>query len=163
MKKEMNKIIKIIVFIVIASFPFITVTQSIGLDTFLDSFENPDKYIYIKQGGNNIQTTFNQNQYFLIQKTSHPDFNVQESDIILYCEAEGGINYNKIHHINRIGAIKRYHVYNEEQKYDENPIYSSQILGKVVKIIDNNIWNELSMKIWEISINNLNPHKILSY
>ena len=43
--------------------------------------------------------------------------------------------------------------------YKENnakSFYETSVVGKVVGVIDNNIWNSLSLKTWDMSINNLN-------
>lgn len=40
--------------------------------------------------------------------------------------------------------------------FGDEPIYENQIIGKVIGNVDNNLWNTISMKIWDISIHNLN-------
>jgi hypothetical protein len=156
--KEMNDKIKnmlqIIVFICLTALPFITVTNILGIETFLDSFENPDSYVCYKDSGNLVGLKTDSDRYILLQKTNHPDFNIEKSDIVLYCKIDGEIACEEVSSITGIGNFRRYLTKNYLE-YDEEVIYQSQIIGKVIKIIDNNIWNEMSLKIWEISINNL--------
>ena len=85
-KRIIKTVIKIWIFISIASLPFITVTQIIGMDAFLDSFENPDHYICLKDKNNVYGSKTKTGEYMIIQKSSHPDFNVKKSDTIIYCK-----------------------------------------------------------------------------
>lgn len=67
------------------------------------------------------------------------------------------VKYNvvKIFDIKGVGRYTKYHI-NRESNNNEKPIFKSQIIGKVIKVVDGNIWSELSIKIWEITIHNLN-------
>ena len=159
MRESIKNLIQILVFISIASLPFISVTNILGLETFLDSFENPESYICFKNTNqiSGIQT--NQESYIIIQTSKHPKFILEESDSILYYKIDGEIVCTKIDEIVGVGTFKKYYIDNGEESFTEYPIYENQIIGKIVKAVDNNIWNELSIKLWEISINNLNPRK----
>jgi hypothetical protein len=159
MKEPIKNLLQILVFISIASLPFISMTNILGIETFLDSFENPEAYICFKDRNqiSGIQT--NQESYIIIQISDHPSFVLEESDSILYYEMNGKIVCTKIHEIAGIGTSRKYYIEENEESFKEYPIYENQIIGKVVKVVDNNIWNELSIKLWEISINNLNPRK----
>jgi hypothetical protein len=45
---------------------------------------------------------------------------------------------------------------------DYKQIHKSQVVGKIINIIDGNIWNSISIKMWETSINTLNIGAILA-
>ena len=145
MKEILKKIVKPSIFLVFILTPFIYTTQTIGLNIFLDSFEKPDYYLYINNNEN----------YLIIQKSSHPDFSLKKGDTILFWE-NNDITYNRINQVTGIGAWKIYYITNENNSTKEKPVYSRQIIGKIIKITDNNLYNEISMKIWEIAIHNLN-------
>ena len=81
-EKIKRDVVKIIVFITLVNLPFISVTQILGLDIFFDSFENPKSYQYFK---NNMIDTI-QNKYFVLQKSSHPDFSMSTGDSIIYIQ-----------------------------------------------------------------------------
>ena len=159
-KRIIKNAIKVCIFISLASFPFITITQMIGMNTFLDSFENPEHYICLQDKDNSLGSNIKNGEYIIIQKSSHPEFSVKKSDSIIYCKNGGGIACDKIHYISNIGAIRRYHTA-EENDIKGQPIYKSQIIGKVINVTDGNIWNSISIKIWETSIHNLNLRALL--
>jgi len=160
-KRIIKNAIKICIFISLASFPFITVTQIIGMDTFLDSFENPEHYVCLQDKDNSLGSNTKNGEYIIIQKSSHPEFSVKNSDSIIYCKNGGGIACDKIHYINNIGAIRRYCT-TEENDITSQPIYKSQIIGKIINVVDGNIWNSISIKIWETSIRSLNLRALLA-
>lgn len=152
-KKLVKNAIKFAVFILITSLPFLTATYILGVDTFLDSFEHPEYYICIQDKENALGLNTKNGEYAIIQKSSHPDFCVSESDSIIYSNNDGEVAYHKIEGIEHIGALKRY--FTEENSLNDS-ICQEQIIGKVVNIIDNNIWNSISVTVWEVSIESLN-------
>ena len=161
LKKIVKHAIKLCVFIILASLPFITVTQIIGLDIFLDSFENPEYYLCLQDKGNLFGVNIKNGEYVITQKSSHPEFNIKKSDTIIYSKNDGNIECNKVYCVYNTGAIKRYQT-TEENDIINKPIYESQIIGKVINVIDDNIWNSISIKIWETSIQNLNLRALLA-
>jgi len=162
MKKNIKKILKPIIFLTFAILPFISATQTMSMETFLDSFENPDFYICVESNNNLIQSAANDGDYIIIQKSSHPEFNLENNDNIIYIKNQGGLASELIHHTNSIGGIKRYYTTDENNELNEKPIYEGQIVGKIVKIVDNNLWNSISIKIWDISIHQLNINALLT-
>ena len=162
MKKIMKHAIKICIFILLANLPFITAVQIISMETFLDSFENPDYYICFESNSNLIQSAAKDGDYIIIQKSSHPDFKIKEKDNIIYLKGKGELACSRIHHSIYIGAIKKYYTTDENNKISSNPIYENQIVGKIVKIVDNNLWNTISMKIWDTSIHELNVNALFA-
>ena len=161
MKKIITNLIKICSFISLASLPFISITQILGIEAFLDSFENPSYYICLQDKDNTIGLNTKNEDYIIIQKSSHPEFNIKKSDTIIYCKNNGTITCNKIYNINNIGAIKIYYITGENDVINK-PIYENQIIGKIITIVDNNIWNFFSIKIWDLSIHNLNLRTLLT-
>jgi uncharacterized membrane protein len=149
MKKIIKNTIKICIFISLASLPFITMTQIIGMNIFLDSFENPDCYICLQDNDNSLGLKENIGDYIIIQRSSHPEFEVENTDFVLYYDFNGELTCNKVDSISAINSINRY-------KITDELIYPQQIVGKVINVIDDNIWNSISITIWDTSINSLN-------
>ncbi len=162
MKGKTKNILKICVFILLANLPFLSATQLIGMDVFLDSFESPEEYVYFQIDEQFIGGIKNDDDYLILQRTNHPDFTLNEGDTILYRNGNDIVACNKIYSISCIGAIKKYHVTNVGDSLLDYPVYNYQIIGKVVSIVDNNLWNILSIKLWDISIHNLNAHALLT-
>ena len=161
-KKVLKDIIKICVFIALANLPFITITQLIGMDTFLDSFENPEHYHYVQNSEFSMEPNTKDEDYTLLQISSHPTFTIEKGDIILYCKNDGETACHRVHHVNYIGSIKRYHTKDDNNHLGDEPVYENQIIGKVISDVDNNLWNTISMKIWDISIHNLNVRALFT-
>jgi len=156
MKENLKKIIKLSIFLIVASLPFLTMTQIIGMETFLDSFEHPESYICLENNGKMFGTKTESGEYILLQRASHPDFKIKESDTVIYCNYNGEIACSQIKEKEYyMSSIKRYSPINSNKQEGEI-IFENQIIGKVVKTIDENLWTALSIKLWEISIYNLN-------
>jgi SOS-response transcriptional repressor LexA len=156
MRKIIKNALKLCIFISLASLPFITAAQIISMDTFLDSFEKPEYYICLEGKNNLIQSAAKDGDYIIIQKSTHPDFKINDDDNILYIKDKDQLACSRIDHSSCIGSIKRYYITDENNKVSNSPIYEVQIVGKIVKIVDNNLWNSISMKIWDVSIHELN-------
>lgn len=152
--------LKLIIFITFTSFPFLTVTQLIGMDTFLDSFENSEDYLCLQNDGF-FASKINKKDHIIIQKSSHPDFKIKNGDSIIFWNNDGDIICNKLERIDNVGSLKRYDsINNKDEK--QLPIYENQIIGRVINTVDNNIWFSISLKIWDISIQNLNFNSFLT-
>jgi signal peptidase I len=161
-KKTVKSIIKLFVFISLVNLPFITIIQMVGMGAFLDSFENPECYMYLSAGGHSMEPNIRDGDYIILQKSSYPSFSVNEGDVVLYCKEEGGIVCHRVYSISYIGSVKRYHTVGDSNDFADKPIYENQILGKVVGAVGNNLWNMISMKIWDISIHNLNVNALFT-
>ncbi|MCK5112845.1 MAG: hypothetical protein KAQ84_04820 [Thermoplasmatales archaeon] len=153
-KKVANNLLKICAFIAIVNLPFITITQLIGMNAFLDSFDFPESYQYFKSNKLDMDNT--DENYLVLQKASHPDFSIIKGDEILYLKDEGGLICRRVYHVSKQEEIKKYYTLNFNEDINGEPIYDHQIIGKIVSVVDNNVWNTLSLKVWDISINNLN-------
>ncbi|MDH7517587.1 MAG: hypothetical protein QHH19_04505 [Candidatus Thermoplasmatota archaeon] len=154
MKRLTKTLLKLIIFSTLLNLPLLTIIHIIGIDAFLDSFENPDVYHVIATDIYSLYINTGQEKYILLQKASHPRFYVKNGDTILYYNNEGKTACNKVYQINSAGTIKTYDVTGEN--IGETPIYETQIYGKVLCFIDSNPWNILSIKIWEISTHTTN-------
>ncbi|MEM4258617.1 MAG: hypothetical protein QXL17_05640 [Candidatus Thermoplasmatota archaeon] len=151
-KKTTNHIIKFVAFLIIANLPFLTMTNILGFNGFIDSFINHTYYTYYKTDELGIK---NRNTpYLIIQKATHPQFSINIGDTIFYIKNNGDLICSSVDNVQIEEIIERYHVINPEK--NDELVYPSQILGKVVSTIDDNPWNSLSLKIWDLSINNLN-------
>ena len=162
MKGRSKNILKICVFVLLANLPFLSATQLIGMDVFLDSFESPQEYLYFQADEQLMGSIKNNDDYLILQRTNHPEFTLNEGDTILYSNENYIVTCNKIHSVSCIGTLKKYHVVNVDDSLADCPIYDYQIIGKVVSIVDNNLWNILSIKLWDVSIHNLNAHALLT-
>ena len=149
-----KKLIKICVIILFANLPFLTVNYLIGGDVFYDSFDHPESYIYVKS--NNLDVNTNHEGYLIIQKTSHQDFSLSKGDIILYLKEGGSLVCQRVYCTAKKTGIDRYYTLDSQDNINENPVYDYQVIGKIVRIVDDNVWNGFSLKIWDMSINNLN-------
>ena len=133
-----------------------------SIDTFLDSFENPEDYIFFKSNTELLYSTVKEGEYIIILKTSHPDFEIKENDDIIYINEEGDLAYSKIRYSTSLGSTKKYYTAKGNNKINFNPIYESQIVGKIIKIVDNNLWNSISINMWDISIHQLNVNALIT-
>jgi hypothetical protein len=149
-KENIKTAVKTLIFLSITALPFLTLTNVIGIDTFLDSFENPENYTYFKNNKYLQSTKIKDRNYIIIQKSDHPSFQIQEGDTIMYCTVNGEIACHKIYQIYGDETLKKYSI------QEKNVVYGDQIIGKVIKTLDNNIWNEFVINIWNLAINELN-------
>lgn len=159
-KRTLKIIIKFCLFVTIASLPFISITQKIGLETFLDSFENSEYYFCFQDEEGLYGAYTKDNEYVIVQGSRHPDFTVSKDDFIIYSTDKDEIVCNRVYRIRSIGTIKKYQTL--DQKSFSQYVLENQVLGRVVKVVDNNLWNSISITLWEISINSLNIRAILT-
>jgi hypothetical protein len=130
-----------------------------GVDIFLDSFENPESYTYFKSS-NEIKGIKTQDKsYIIIQKIVHPDFDIQKNDVILYYNFEGEIICSQIIQINGVDYFKKYYI--DQKNAINNSILKCQIVGKIIRKVESNIWNYLSLSLWEISTDYLNVERVI--
>ena len=158
-KKYVNDLLKICTFFALVNLPFITMTGLIGLDEFTDSFENPESYQYFKTNKIDLGPTYS--GFIVVQKPSHPDFSLRAGDEIFFYKDEGGLMCRSISHIQEGNKLNKYYIMNFNGDVDDEPIFDSQIIGKIVSVVDNNAWSTLSLKMWDASINNLNAVALL--
>ena len=154
MKKQILKdILKICVFIALANLPFLTLTQILGMDMFLDTFSNAEAYDYLKSDQFELDE-FNKS-FVVIQKTSHPNFSITPGDQLFYLKDEAGLLCRTVIQASNIDENYRYYTITFDQEMNEI-VFEHQIVGKIVSIVEDNLWNSLSLQIWDVTINNLN-------
>jgi hypothetical protein len=159
-KKVIKGVEKFCAFVIIANLPFLTITQLLGIDTFIDSFKHPDSYQYIKN--DKIRFTDTKGGYLILEKPIDADYSIVKGDTILYRTTKDTLRYRVVDQINiQQGALTYYTVAINEDGPD-GPIYDQQIIGKIKGRIDDNIWNTFSLQIWEFSIDNLNAAALFS-
>jgi hypothetical protein len=153
-KKVMKRAVKFITFIICANLPFLTITQFLGIDTFIDSFKHPDSYQYMKN--DNLRFPDTTGGYLILEKPTNQDYSIEKGDTILYRTTKDTLRYRVVDQINIQQGTLTYYTYAINEDYLDGPIYDQQIIGKIKGRIDDNIWNAFSLQIWELSIHNLN-------
>ncbi|MEF8878889.1 MAG: hypothetical protein V5A64_00680 [Candidatus Thermoplasmatota archaeon] len=156
--KKQKKAIQTAIFFIIITLPFLNITQTLSIDTFIDSFENPEEYICL-HNTNLIKSTKEKENYLIIEKATNSNFQIKKHDQIIYLKDSGEIACSRVLHASKINNVKRYYITND-QKTQIQTVYRSQIVGKIIKNMDDNLWNTISINIWDISIHNLNINKI---
>jgi hypothetical protein len=159
-KKTLKLAIKFSLFLIIASIPFISITQMIGMDAFLDSFENSEYYLCFQDEYGLYATNTNEKEYVIIQGSSHPDFSAGKDDYIIYLTNDNELACNRVYHVSSIGTFKRYHT--QDMESIGHHVLENQVIGKVIKVVDDNIWNSIAISIWEISIDKLNIRALIA-
>jgi hypothetical protein len=159
-KKILTLAIKFCLFLLIVSIPFISISQMIGIDTFLDSFENSEYYLCLQDDNGLYAINKHEKDYVIIQQSKHPHFSAEKNDYIIYFTNDNELTCRRVYHISCIGTNKRYHTQDKESI--GHHVLENQVLGKIIKVVDDNILNSISISIWEISINNLNIRDLIS-
>jgi len=152
MEGDLKKnLINMVIFVILVNLPFISISQVIGMDMFFDSFENPKYYQYLKtEIIDNLS-----NKYFILQKSSHPDFSIDNGDTIIFIEEDGTLKCESILNIENKKSDNYYKII-FNGCLENRSLNDYQILGKIIKNFEDNIWNKISLQLWDSSINDLN-------
>jgi hypothetical protein len=161
MKRWCKDLCHFFVFLLIANLPFLTMACLLGPETFLDSFDHPASYVLLNPDDDVGQLNITAGTFFLVQRSSHPDFTIEPHDIILYCHDDGTIDCDQISHLTITGSIRQYALQGTQHATDTQIIYDDHIIGKIVGHFDANLWNNLALSIWDAAVNNLNIHNLL--
>jgi len=153
-KKTIVKLLRLCIFFIIANLPFLTMTHLLGIETFLDSFQHPDSYHYLKN--NNIVGLGQKTGYIILMKPPHLDNYLCEGDRILYRSTDETVECRIVHSIQIKPEETTYFMTTANENSFVEPISEYQILGKTTGIIDDNPWNVLSIQIWSLTIEKLN-------
>ena len=159
-RNELQRIAKLCVFVAIANLPFITITQLIDIDTFIDSFHHPESYHYIKNDRIDIPSV--QTGYLVLEKPTNQDYQIEQGDIILYYSPNNELQQQVVCQILYHQGMKTYYTTIENQDILDGPIYDQQIIGKIKGNLDENVWNALCLQLWDISIDRLNVVALFS-
>ena len=159
-EKKKRALIEFMVFIAVINLPFIYISTTLGFNTFLDSFENPDSYQFLTnlrvEGSDTI------NSHVIIQKSSHPAFDITYGDIIVYYEEACGFQYGIIDLVSTEFRNKVYYILSDEGQFQYQFVFEQQIIGKVISDIGTDIWSALSLELWDITITRLNALSLFS-
>ena len=158
--KKIQPFVQFCIIILIAILPFLTVTQYMGIECFLDSFDNPDQYYYSTKLLSYTQTSTPDNKCLVIQRSTHPSFTISEDDVIIYY-SQSGITCDTVAMVIDQPVQKIYTNSVLAAQYP-SPILDEEVLGKVVAIVDDNLWNSLAFSFWDTSTADLNVRALLS-
>jgi hypothetical protein len=153
-KKILNGAVQLATFVILANLPFLTISQILGIDTFLDSFQHPKSYQYLKD--DKINGLEQKKGYLIFTTLSSQENPITEGDTILYRGSANTIEYRMVYSIHIHHGDKTYYTTTSNGEKLDGPIYNYQILGKTTGIIEDNLWNALSIHIWSLAIKNLN-------
>ncbi len=159
-KKQLHRIIKIIIFFISANLPFLTIANLLGIDTFIDSFQHPNYYHYIKN--EKIQPVEAKGGYLIIEKPTSHGYSIKEGESILYYTAQGTAQQSIVYQIMCEKGIQTYYTMTSNENDIKGPIYEQQIIGRIKARFDDNLWNVFCLQIWEVSIDNLNAMALFS-
>ena len=159
-KKTIKDISKLVLFIILVNLPFLTMTQLLGMNTFIDSFNNHNYYQYYKTNTIGIDTPTD--SYIIIQKATHPTFSILSGDTIFYIKDEGGLACKTINHITQQKNLEKTYLIKFTDDTTQKTIYGDQIIGKIVSTSEDTIWTSVSLQLWDMSINNLNAAALFS-
>jgi hypothetical protein len=149
---------KIGLFFIVANLPFLTMVHLMGNDMFLASFQHPEMYQYIKvQKGNNLTLP---EGYLILEKPSTEELLIHNGDTILYKTGEGAVRCEPVISVELSQGTKVYYTTTPPQDDVKEPIYDTQIIGKVTGAIEDNLWNALCLRLWDFSIKNLNAYHL---
>lgn len=161
MNKLTTSVLHLCIFICIANFPFISVTQLAGMDVFLDSFENTEHYLYLHDDGGLKSIDITTDEYIILQKSTHPSFQLKENDVVLYYDENGNAACQHLSHITATGPLLTYHLASYGIIESDHVIYDNQIIGKVVSTVKHTMWNAFCLHLWDIAISQLNIRTLL--
>ncbi len=154
MKKNLLRtIIKLCGFFIIANLPFLTISQLVGIETFLDSFQHPNSFYYIKnEKVYNIDPTAG---YIILEKPPYQMSAIREGDSILCHSIKNTLQQRIVSQIKTEEGITTYYT-NSYTDTSDAPIHESQIIGKIIGTSEDNIWYALCLQVWDLSIDKLN-------
>ncbi|MCX6661584.1 MAG: hypothetical protein NTY91_03440 [Euryarchaeota archaeon] len=99
--------------------------------------------------------------YIILEQPTYQGFSIQDGDHILYHTMKESLQQNIVYQVKTDDGITTYYTTGYTNKYD-GPIYEHQIVGKIIGLSEDNIWNTLCLQLWDLSINNLNAVALFS-
>ena len=145
-------------FIIVANLPFLTMVHLMGMDLFLASFHHPEMYQYLKVQNGTDQII--PEGYLLIEKPISRGFLIHNGDTILYRTGEGAVRCEAVLSVELRQGTTAYYTSTPARDDIKEPIYDTQVLGKVSTTVDDNLWNVLCLRLWDYSIQHLNVHHL---
>ena len=160
MKKNLSRtILKACGFFLIANLPFLTVTQLIGVDTFIDSFHHPSSFLYMKNKTLNSKDT--SVGYIILEEPTYEGFSIKEGDRILYYTMKDSLQQTIIYQVKSEKGATIYYTTSTSEGTN-GLIYEHQIVGKIIGTSQDTIWSTLCLQLWDLSIRNLNTASLFS-
>lgn len=154
-KKFLYTILKLTSFFLIANLPFLTVSQLIGMEAFIDSFKHPNSIISIKS--EKIPGMESERGYIILEQPSYQGFSIGEGDRILYQTKKDTLQQNVVSSIKSNDGRRTYYTTSYSDA-NTGPIYDHQIIGKIIGRSGDNLWISLCLQFWKVSIDRLNIH-----
>jgi hypothetical protein len=155
MKQTISKTLLILGgFFILANLPFLTMSYILGVETFLDSFEHPSSFLYLKN--EQIQTLHQQGGYLVLEKPTSEDFSIEEGDMILCYTTTHQLQQRIVSRIRSEDGVTTYYGNTSTPEPSDAPIYDSQIVGKIRGTMKETVWNSLCLCFWDVSITHLN-------
>jgi hypothetical protein len=148
-------------FFIIANLPFLTISQFLGIDTFIDSFEHPNYFYYIKN--EKIPSIDPHEGYVILEKPTYQGFSIEEGDTILYYTIKNTLQQKIVYQIRSDDGVKTYYTSTSNTDNLDAPIYEHQIIGKIRGRFEDNIWNAFCLQVWDLSIDNLNALALFTH
>ncbi len=93
--------------------------------------------------------------YIIIEKPTDQASTIREGDSILCHTIKNTLQQRIVSQIYTKDGITTYYTTSYNESIDA-PLYESQIIGKIIGTSEDNIWYELCLQAWEISIEKLN-------
>jgi len=137
------------------------ISATLGINTFLDSFEHPDSYQFLTNL--RIEDSNAENTHLVIQKSSHPAFEITYGDAIVYYEEASGFQYGIIDLVSTEFKNKVYYIITDEEQFQYQSVFEQQVVGKVISDIGTDIWSSLSLELWDTTITRLNALTLFSF
>jgi hypothetical protein len=134
--------------LIICSLPFLTLTTILGIDTLVDSYRNPHNYHYT------TNTDTQGTAHFLITQTIPQTSNLHAGDTILYTD-RNGIQTGTILALDNPDHL----IYTTGLS---TPIHPHEIIGKVTASLTQDPWSQLTLQLWDLTTQTLNPCTLLN-
>jgi hypothetical protein len=134
--------------IIICSLPFVTLAATLGVDTLVDSYRNPNHYHYT------TSTDTKSTARYLITQTIPQTNILHKGDTILY-ESENGPQSGTITAITNPDNL----IYATGLA---TPIHPREIIGRVTASLTQDPWSLLTLQLWDLTTQTLNPCTLLN-
>ena len=141
-------------FFILANLPFLTMSHILGMETFLDSFEHPSSFLYLKN--EQIHPLPQQGGYLVLEKPTSEDFSIEEGDMILCYTTTHQLQQRIVSKIRSDDGVLTYFASTSTTEPSDSPIHDSQIIGKIRGTMKETLWNSLCLCFWDVSITHLN-------
>lgn len=150
---QKSTLLKSIACIIILSLPFITLLQTLGPDSLLDSYRHPTRSHFLK--GSTLDLPDVSERYLVTEEPATGT--LKEGDTVLYHSVDGM-------HSGTVSALSDDQgtmVCLVSTGITDHIIPTSDIVGRVHGSLDDNPWSLLTLQVWDLTIHTLNPCALL--